>query len=687
MHAARTKLANVIPAIELPAIAERRLLTRARVGAAAIAVHGLAALLLVGSPVVAGVPSTDLVAMSTTPATSLSMSRSMSVERPSVEPAPVGRPKVQVQGSALSMVALVPRRAVTVIWLPDGSRVLAQVRKPPLMSAWPIFAGSSATVRSVSTLATRLQLSVEQTIDALLGGQCMVVIEPGVPAAGAGAPGAAAAAPGPPPAPVWTFIADISAETAQRLRERLEAFPREIIAGQTVLSIENGAYALLLHKPADPPDARRAFRVLITPTGADSESRLRSMLPVAVGKSAEAAPPNDTLGGTDAMARFVSAIPDEARRGPLVGFFTRPPASEADWTSSLSGLLHETGDRVVIELVSSDTPEAPEDEPRVQREGAPALVRGAALPASLPRSVFAALPERPLLAIAEMSWAAGPTRFSPWSTRFVQGLALPGDDAGGFVGPRKTSARGDLGGAGGASGGPPALGTRALVIVRDETTGRVRIDAAQFLGDEAPNVDRWVWSWARGAEGLDRSRGKGGQAQGRPASAASPFDPMVLRGLDPLAERRVSVRPSEGPLQAAMGNEILMTWRQHRSGWWGVQARPLDDGAAVPGATARRSLADLIGAPDEAPMRAEQGGPAPGIGETSGCVFHLEARPRQLVEALNIPVPPLSGPSELMKAVSLVKARAFVLQGSSGAGGLHWRIELEMSREGPGGSR
>jgi hypothetical protein len=683
LHAARTKLANVIPAFELPAIAERRLLTRARVGAAAIALHTLT---LFGSPVVARVPSTDLVAMSTTLGTSLPTS----VAQPGVKLTPVASPEPKVPGSALSMVALVPRRAVTVIWLPDGSRVLAPVRKPPLLAAWPILAGNSATVRSVATLATRLQLSVEETIDALLGGQCMVVIEPGVPAAGAGAVGGApvpVAGAAPIPAPAWTFIADISAETAQRLRERLDAFPREIIAGQTVLSIENGAYALLLHKPADPPDARRAFRVLITPTGTDSESRLRSMLPVAVGKSAEAAPPNDTLGGTEAMARFVSAIPDEARRGPLVGFFTRPPASEPDWTSSLSGLLHETGDRVVIELVSSDTPEAPEDEPRVQREGALEMVRGASLPASLPRSVFAALPERPLLAIAEMSWAAGRTRFSPWSTRFVQGLALPGDDAGGFVGPRKVSERGDSGGAGGASVGPPALGTRALVIVRDETTGRVRIDAAQFLGDEAPNVDRWVWSWARGAEGLDRSRGKGAQAQGRPASAASPFDPMVLRGLDPLAERRVSVRPSEGPLQAAMGNEILMTWRQHRSGWWGVQARPLDDGAAAPGATARRSLADLIGAPDEAPMRAEQGGPAPGIGETLGCVFHLEARPRQLVEALNIPVPPLSGPSELMKAVSLVTAQAFVLQGSSGAGGLHWRIELEMSREGPGGSR
>lgn len=110
-------------------------------------------------------------------------------------------------------------------------------------------AGFTQTFDAWGRLSTELSLSPAQAFDELLGNRVVFALSRERPDL------AAIAAPSTSELTdslgAWLLMSEVSAPTAARLTQRLKPMPRDLIAGTTVLSVENGRFLLGLAKRGD----------------------------------------------------------------------------------------------------------------------------------------------------------------------------------------------------------------------------------------------------------------------------------------------------------------------------------------------------------------------------------------------------------------------------------------------------
>jgi hypothetical protein len=431
----------------------------------------------------------------------------------------------------LRLAARAPTDLDALVIVRSGADLMDLLRRSP---AGRELAGrllTEQTQRSWRALSARLGWSERETADRLFGGLCLL----GVYNAGEQEPG-------------WAFVAEVSAETSARLRANLDAFPRQVIAGHPVLSIEDGAYVLVLRPPGRGADPHRSHRLLIAPTAGGGERRLASLVGMLSGEGP--AP----FARTQAFRRLRDADPALfmlIMREPAPPGQAPAPAAPGDWSAfMLLGLAQVPGDggqaRLAVEFVRSS----------------PALAETLRALPTLPDALPAALPATAVAASVETSTPPARSAAVFAGTGLLTLLPLPWDDAAeaGRDRPllRVVMLREAEPGPDGTPGAPPSPSTPA------EAPPRFRLDLAELYAPHPGQPD---------------ARRPGDE---RPPALAGPPDPPdamdariaalvgqdlgVLSRFDPHVTRSLEVRDREGDLFALTGRPVHVSWRAARIG-------------------------------------------------------------------------------------------------------------------------
>lgn len=172
--------------------------------------------------------------------------------------------KVVDPESVMGDISALPASVEMVIGLDDAGAL----RERPVGRAIERFLDSSGVWEdlspSASGLAKELGLSERELFNTLLGKRVVLATRP---------TGSVRE---------WVLQSRVSLETERRLRERLAASPRSIDAGHQVLSIERGAYVLVVHREAGkefstivlaPGDRDGLMREIVLSYGGDTQRR------------------------------------------------------------------------------------------------------------------------------------------------------------------------------------------------------------------------------------------------------------------------------------------------------------------------------------------------------------------------------------------------------------------------------
>ncbi|HMN42058.1 MAG TPA: hypothetical protein PKE29_14535 [Phycisphaerales bacterium] len=183
----------------------------------------------------------------------------------------------------------------------------AAIRASPWGDAAGKFLGDAGTmaemVKAWEGLAGQMGWSSNEAFDRLLGGR-VAVVSKGV---GEGNDRR------------WALLSDVSAETEQRLKERLLAAPRAIVEGHQILTLENGEYELATHHWDAGGRGAGASRVTLV-LGATGKGELFDEILRRLTPPAKGAPEARTLAGLDVMAQVREAERLGGVDAPMVMF-------------------------------------------------------------------------------------------------------------------------------------------------------------------------------------------------------------------------------------------------------------------------------------------------------------------------------------------------------------------------------
>lgn len=182
---------------------------------------------------------------------------------------------------AETAVARLPRSAELIVVVDDA----AGARHGELMGAVRAVLGPMPELEKTwAGLSRDLGWAAEEAFDRLLGYRVVLV------ARGLGEEGRAAE---------WALISEISLETDLRLLDRLEAAPKDIVAGHAMLAVEGGRYRLALHRAAGGAGqgAERRSTAILGP--ADAPGMLADLIAVVAGEGPA------SMAGTPACAAVV----------------------------------------------------------------------------------------------------------------------------------------------------------------------------------------------------------------------------------------------------------------------------------------------------------------------------------------------------------------------------------------------
>lgn len=527
------------------------------------------------------------------------------------EPAPVDLPARPAPKLAalLELVSRLPTSAQLVMIVPAGGvpAVAAGLESPEAAAALAAIPELGKLRAEWGALVKLLGWTSAEAVDRLLGGDCAMVV---VPARGQGNEA------------TWALFADVSPTTAARLRSRLAALPREVVAGQPILSIEEGAYLLALAQPAGAGAADRPFRLVATPgAGGAGEALLADLL----GSLRATGPAR--LGKTEAFERL-------SRIGPAITAMLIAPTLKREgspqppeWSAWVCvaveekephGAAADPGKRSLVTVeVAVRLP-----------DGLPAHDDVVATPdmlaSRLPPSAIAAALDFP----SRVAHADGPGSGAGTmvlSSLVMPWLKLPWDD-------RVPEA------------GEP--GTRAVALMPGGASGAHTCVAVRFMPRAAeargPAAAAQAGAGDAAVAALLGQIERAAPASGKPAAPGAPALAEVLgrlAGLPGTATRSVKIRPGEGTLWArVLGPDTRARWASDADGWWRFELRAGGGGGASDAA-----------APAAEPRVAEELlGVVQGV-IVDGRVIHQpwperrwlsrgHVRPPELAEALQVPL-------------------------------------------------
>lgn len=171
------------------------------------------------------------------------------------------------EAAAIRLVSSMPRRVAAVVIVPSGQSLIDAVSPDEARLALLNSAAFGETARRWKDVAAKLGWSQAESVSNLLGGTSAIIWCPDAEPDGqnvANRPG--------PPSMLWAVIADVSAATEQRLRERLEAAPKTIVGGRPVLSVDAGHFLMFVRKkqPVAGTTGDRPFWIMLTPTSSQA---------------------------------------------------------------------------------------------------------------------------------------------------------------------------------------------------------------------------------------------------------------------------------------------------------------------------------------------------------------------------------------------------------------------------------
>lgn len=434
---------------------------------------------------------------------------------------------VRAATDPLRLAARAPADLDALVIVRSGADLMDLARRSPAGRDLAARLLTEQTQRSWRALSARLGWSERETADRLFGGLCLL----GVYDAGEREPG-------------WAFVAEVSAETSARLRANLDAFPRQVIAGHPVLSIEDGAYVLVLRPPGRGADPQRSHRLLIAPTAGGGERRLSSLVGMLSGEGP--AP----FARTPAFRRLREADP------ALFAIIMKEPAQPADAQAQ-----PPRGDWSAFTLIGLSQGTADGGNPRLAIEFArtsPDLAQTLRSLPALPDAIAEAIPSEAVVAVFESSSTPAEAGNIFSSTRLLGLLPVPWDAAAEGARDRPLARVMMLRD---AEHVPPApSGTRPQSPpATPETPRRYRIDLAELHARIPGHAD------ARHPDAADP-----------PAPQSDPVlpDPMdariaamvgrdlgLLSRIDPGVTRSLEVRAEEGDLFALTGSPAHVLWR------------------------------------------------------------------------------------------------------------------------------
>lgn len=211
----------------------------------------------------------------------------------------------------------------------------------------------------------------------------------------------------------WAVIGGVSRTAEQRLRSRLRPVPRDIVAGRTVLSVEDGAFELVLMPDAG-GDTGESATFVLAPAG--SSSLLAELIP----RASETLGRGSPRGTTEPRAMLVV-------RGPTVG------SEDAFLAVTAASGGAGRGEAVHVRLLAS-APGVPAPLPIAIAEGPPqAAQRSHAPPARAARGDTGPASRDRLARWLEDNWSVrvpatlGWIESVAWETRAVEAGRIDGE--------------------------------------------------------------------------------------------------------------------------------------------------------------------------------------------------------------------------------------------------------------------
>ncbi len=411
-----------------------------------------------------------------------------------------------------ALIARAPASANLILALPQGVRVLEspESRDDALAAISNALASGSA---AWDALAQALRLPRQEAILAVGGGTVAVFARADNPLAGLSS---------------WALVASVTPDTRARLQSALALSPREVLAGQPVLSVENGRYVLAL-RPAPPgtalPEPARSEQLLLAPADDAGIALLRGVLLALDAAPAPAPLPPETAEVAPALASL-----DELPPAWAFALVRDDPGPTAERT------YRGWGTHRVIAFAGDD------------RSATFTLrLRDASLPAvraQVPRVPAAALEpawSRAIVGYFQAQSAALPASMEPWTLSIMDDVngAPPAATARLMVMtalPRASAA-------GGAEGGESAQAPGIAVMFSLQCPGGVH------AGDSVARLDR---AMKRAGGNIEALAGAGGEG----------WDAVdALAALAPEARREITIDlPERGQGAAILGAHSVAAW-------------------------------------------------------------------------------------------------------------------------------
>jgi hypothetical protein len=137
-------------------------------------------------------------------------------------------------------VGELPAGVDTVLVVQEASRIRSSPPGQAAMAALGAEGVLGAITPQWEMFARELGYGEQEAFDRLLGGRVVFASGPVPGGGGGGGAGGGARA--------WVVLTDVSPETDQRLKKRLEVAPRGVVRGHQILSIERGRFELTSHR-------------------------------------------------------------------------------------------------------------------------------------------------------------------------------------------------------------------------------------------------------------------------------------------------------------------------------------------------------------------------------------------------------------------------------------------------------
>lgn len=158
------------------------------------------------------------------------------------------------------LIGRLPESAQVVVVVHNAAAIVADLDASPAAPVLRAAGVFNRTLAAWKSLAERLGWTPQETADRLLGGTCVLVLTEPTEQAG------------------WCLLATISGDTDQRLRERLEIAPADVVQGQPVLALRNGEFLLAVQQDQSRRPGRRRL-LLLGPNPRLGAGLFRDVLP------------------------------------------------------------------------------------------------------------------------------------------------------------------------------------------------------------------------------------------------------------------------------------------------------------------------------------------------------------------------------------------------------------------------